>query len=249
MAIAQLVLKHGPISVEQLVERIGVSMMTIYRDLAALEEAGLLHRERGRVSALATGLHEASASFRVEQQSEMKQSIAQHLVKSISSRSSLLVDDSTSGVFVVRELRDKTPLTVISNSLLVANEAAQIPGLNLFLLGGSYQEWASATIGSTTVAQLATLDVDYCIISASGLANGRCFHPYEDVVAVKRAMLAAADKRFLVLDHSKMTRRALHAFAALDEFDLVVVDHQTTSEAVARLREWGAKVEVAPPPQ
>lgn len=246
-AIAELVMQEGPVTIDTLVNRFNVSIMTIYRDLATLEEAGLVQRDRGRVSAVASGLHEASAVFRLEQASDMKALIAESAAAHIPSRSSLLVDDSTSSVFVVRALRNKTPITLLSNSLLVANEASSISGMSLFLLGGTYQNWASATIGPTTVNQIATLEADFCILSASGIANGHVYHPYEDVVEVKRAMLLAASHKILLLDHSKMTRRALHSFAALDEFDLVIVDPETTPDHINQLKDWGANVEVAKP--
>lgn len=244
-AIAEWVLENGSVAVEDLVERTGVSLMTIYRDIATLEEAGLVQRQRGRVTALASGLHEASAVFRLEQQQATKQAMAEVVARHITARSSVLIDDSTSGVFVIRALSGRTPVTVVTNSLLAAQETAADPDLNLFVLGGSHQGWANAMLGPTTLANLADIDGDFCVISASGLAHGRCYHPYEDVVAVKRAMLDSARHKFLMLDHTKMTRRALHAFASLDEFDLVVVDHRTSAEAIAQLREWGAKVEVA----
>lgn len=244
-AIAELVLRHGSVSIDDLVEHTGVSVMTIYRDVATLEEAGLLQRHRGRVTAVASGLHEASAAFRAEQQRETKQAMADLIAARIPAGSSLVVDDSTSGVFVIRALGQKTPITVVTNSLLAAAETTAHPDLHLFLLGGSYQGWANALLGPTTLANLAELDADFCVISASGIAQGRCYHPYQDVVAVKRAMLDVARTKILLLDHTKMSRRALHAFARLDEFDLVVVDQDTDPAMVTQLQEWGATVEVA----
>ena len=244
--IAELVMQHGSVSVEELVERTGVSLMTVYRDIAALEEAGLLQRHRGKVTALATGLHEASATFRMDQQQETKAAMAEFLVNHITPKSSILIDDSTSGVHVIRALHGHGPLTVVTNSLLAAQETTTNPELRLFVLGGSFQGWANAMLGPTTLANLGDIDADFCVISASGLGNGRCFHPYEDVVAVKRAMLDAARAKFLLLDHTKMARKALHAFASLDEFDMVIVDDQTPSASIERLRDWGAKVEIAP---
>ena len=60
-AIAEAVVRAGSVSVEDLVESTGVSAMTIYRDLAILESSGVLQRHRGRVVAVANGLHEADA--------------------------------------------------------------------------------------------------------------------------------------------------------------------------------------------
>lgn len=246
-AIAELVLRHGSVSIEELVEHTGVSVMTIYRDVAALEEAGLLQRHRGRVTAVASGLHEASAAFRAEQQQETKQAMAALVADRIPAGSSLLVDDSTSGVHVIRALQTKVPITVVTNSLLAAAEATGHSDISLHLLGGHFQGWANALLGPTTLANLAGLDADFCVISASGIAQGRCYHPYEDVVAVKRAMLDAARTKILLLDHTKLARHALHAFARLDEFDLVVVDHETDPAALEQLREWGATIAVAAP--
>ena len=72
LAIAEAVVRAGSVSVEDLVEATGVSAMTIYRDLASLEASGVLQRHRGRVVAVANGLHEADATFRLEQSSTDK---------------------------------------------------------------------------------------------------------------------------------------------------------------------------------
>lgn len=247
LAIAELVIKHGSVSMEDIVKHTGVSAMTAYRDVRALEEAGLLQRHRGQVSAVAGGLQEASASFRIEQEPESKEAMARAVAEFIPSGSSVVLDDSTSGIYVVRELAKSAPITVITNSLLVAREAAQTQDLHLFLTGGSYEGWADAVLGPTAISTLTSLDLDFCVLSASGISDGRCFHPYEAVVAVKQAMLRSARTKMLLLDHTKLQRRALHAFADLREFDHVIVDPGIDPGDLRQLDEWGARVTVAPP--
>lgn len=244
-AIAEFVIRRGSVSIEEIVEHTGVSMMTVYRDVHTLEEAGLLQRHRGRVSAVAGGLQEASAAFRVEQEPAGKEAIARAVAALIPVGSSVVLDDSTSGVYVVRELARSAPITVVTNSLLIARETAQAPDLHLFLTGGSYQAWADALLGPTALATLSGIDADFCVLSASGISQGRCYHPYEDVVAVKQAMLRSARTKLLVLDHTKLQRKALHAFARLDEFDHVIVDAAVSPQQLDQLREWGARVTVA----
>ena len=245
-AIADFVMKRGSVSIDDLAEHTGVSAMTIYRDVSALEEAGLVQRHRGQVTPATSSLQEASASFRVEQDPDAKSAMARLVAGMVPTGSSILLDDSTSGVYVVRELARKSPMTIITNSLLIAREVAQVPELHLFVTGGSYQGWADALLGPTAIVTIQGLDPDFCVLSASGIAQGRCFHPYEDVVAVKRAMLDQARTRVLLLDHTKLARKALHAFARLDEFDHVVVDAATPKSDLDQLREWGARVTVAP---
>ncbi|HSO70308.1 MAG TPA: DeoR/GlpR family DNA-binding transcription regulator [Arachnia sp.] len=245
--IAELVIKHGSVTIDDIVKHTGVSTMTAYRDVRALEEAGLLQLHRGQVSAAASGLQEASAVFRLDQEPESKAKIARRVAELIPTGSSVALDDSTSGVYVIRELARSAPMTVITNSLLVAREAAQTQDLHLFVTGGTYEGWADALLGPTAISTLAGLDVDFCVLSASGISDGRCFHPYESVVQVKKAMMRSARTKVLALDHTKLQRKALHTFARLDEFDHVIVDPGIEPTDLQRLTEWGAQVTIASP--
>lgn len=244
-AIAELVFRQGSVSMDDLVTAVGVSLMTLYRDIAALEEAGILTRQRGRVSALASGLHEAGANFRLETNTDAKAEMAAHIAQHVAPGSSILLDDSTTGAWVLRALRDVTPLTVITNSLLVAREVSTRSEVKLLLTGGEFQPWAEAMLGPTALAMLATVRADYCILSASGLEDGVAYHPYQDVAEVKRAMMRAGRRKILMLDHSKFSRKALHAFADLGEFDTVVVDSRTTAQDLAMLATHTARVVVS----
>ncbi len=248
LAVVELVLRRGSVSVESISTQMGVSVMTAYRDISTLEEAGLLQRDRGRVTAVASGLHEASAAFRLEQQPDTKAALAKVVAERIAPGSSLMLDDSTSGIFVLRALNPGTPLTVITNSLLVARETNSMPNVKLFMTGGEYHGWADALLGPTTLKNLAGLDADYCVMSASGIENGHCFHPYENVAAVKQAMLSSARFSVLLLESGKLRRHALHAFARLDDFNLVLVDNRISVEEEERMEGWGASLEVVTEP-
>jgi DeoR/GlpR family transcriptional regulator of sugar metabolism len=243
--IAEFVVRQGEAAVEDLVRLTGVSPMTVYRDLAALEEAGLVLRHHGHVTAAATQLSEASAGFRIDQAAEAKRAIAQYAAGLVQPGASVMFDDSTSGLWVLRALIDTVPLTVVTNSLLVAREARQQPAFQLFVTGGHYHEWAEALLGRTTIESIAALHTEFAFMSASGLSNGACFHPYEEVAAVKQAMIRAAERPVLLLDHTKFQRQAVHAFAQLTDFSLVIVDAATPAATVEQLRSDGVNVEVA----
>jgi len=245
MTIAERVVKNGSASVDELVELTGVSAMTVYRDIEALEEAGVLLRHRGQVTAVATGLNEIAASIRVNQNAELKQQVARVVADRIRPGSSIMVDDSTTALWVLRML-EVVPITVVTNSMLVARELERRSGVRLFVTGGEYQAWAEAMLGQTTTDVIQGIRADYCLISASGISDLQCFHPYEDCVQVKRAMMTSAAESILLLDHTKLNRRALHTFASMTDFAQVIVDSETPDQAIADLRERHVEVVRAP---
>lgn len=244
-AIAQYVIANGGVRVEDLAGSIGVSAMTIYRDVAALEQAGVVRLDRGVVNALATSLNEADAEFRLEQDQEVKQAMGEVVASRIPQGSSVMIDDSTSALWALRALKDHHPLTVITTSLLVANEARQQPGVRLLVAGGEYEPWAHAVMGPTAAANLRSWHADFCILSASGIVGTRCQHPRENAVQVKQAMIASSAKRFLMVDHTKFARHALHTFAELSDFDAVVIDHATSRAVRSSIADQGVEVIVA----
>jgi DeoR/GlpR family transcriptional regulator of sugar metabolism len=246
LAIAEAVIKHGTISVEKLAALTGVSVMTVYRDLAQLEDRGVLQRHRGKVVAVASAMQEADAEFRLEQQAALKRDVAAVAAQMVPSGGSLMLDDSTSGIWLLRALPQTMPLTIVTNSLLVANEVVERNSIKLVLAGGTYEPWARSLMGPSVTDFVRSMHADVSVVSASGISGLACFHPYQDNVAVKRAMLDSAERRIMLLDHSKFSRRALFQFATLDEFDAVVVDSGTTGETVEGLRAQGVMVEVAP---
>ncbi|MGC3995638.1 MAG: DeoR/GlpR family DNA-binding transcription regulator [Propionicimonas sp.] len=240
--LAELVAQRGTLSVEEIVAETGVSAMTAYRDIDALEEEGLLTRQqRGVVAATASRLSEVSAALRMEQHAAEKEEIAAAAAALVRPGSSVLVDDSTSALWTLRALAG-VPLTVVTNSLLVARELSRTPTTRLLVTGGEYQPWAESLLGKTTLDMVAGVRADYCLLSASGISDDQCFHPYEDVAQVKRAMIASAEQPILLLDHTKFARRALHRFAALTDFAHVVVDSRTPAAEVEHLRAVGPSV-------
>lgn len=243
--LAELIARRGTLTVDDIVGETGVSAMTAYRDIDALAEDGLVVRQqRGVVSAAASRLSEVSATLRLEQHGTEKAEMAVAAAALVRPGSSVLVDDSTSALWVLRELAG-VPLTVVTNSLLVARELARAPGVRLLVTGGEYQPWAESLLGPTTIDMVAGVRADYCLLSASGISDDACFHPYEDVARVKRAMIASAQRPVLLLDHSKLERTALHRFAALTDFAVVVVDAGTPAAQVAHVRDLGVDVVVA----
>lgn len=244
--IVETVLRDGSARVEDLSATFGVSAVTIYRDLADLEALGMVLRQRGVVTAVGSNLQEAPARFRLGQNTAAKRAIARHAATGVSRGSAVMLDDSTTGVLVARELRELTPLTLVTNSLLVATEVRGHAGVQLMLTGGDYQAWAEALLGPIATATVASLAADVCLMSVSGISHEVAYHPYAEVAAIKKAMMKASARSVALVDHTKFRRRSLHEVAPLNAFDTVITDEDTPTEVLSRLRDAGVHVEVAP---
>ncbi|QDY41927.1 DeoR/GlpR family DNA-binding transcription regulator [Candidatus Pantoea soli] len=244
--IAEAVMAEGAIRIEDLTGRFGISLMTAHRDIDEMVARGLLHKSRGVVSATPTSLVESSDLYRATRQLEEKQAIAEVAATYIEPGQALFLDDSTTVLQLARLLAMKAPLTVITNSLTLMNELRNGRDITLMGLGGQFHHWCNAFMGRMTRDEIASLRADVFFISMSAIVDDAVFHQSAETVETKRAMFDAAQKRILMMDHTKFERRALHRFAHLTDFDVVIVNQGTPVATLRRLQEQGVNLVVAP---
>lgn len=243
--ITELVMDEGTLRIDDLVATVGASSMTVYRDLADLESQGLVHRNRGYVTAASSLLYEAASEYRLQQNEQEKQEIAAAAAELVEPGQALVLDDSTTGVHLARLLPERAPLTVVTNHRGVFAELVNQQGIHLICVGGDYLPWADAFVGGMALDALRGMRVDLAIMSVSAVTDGICFYPQQEMVQLKKAMLASARRKVLYVDRTKFRRRALHAVAPAEDFDTVIVDSRTPDEEIAVLRERGAHVQRA----
>lgn len=245
--LMELVFADGSVKIDILPERLGVSLMTIHRDIDALVTQGMVRKTRGVVTALSSAANEASSEYRLRKMSAEKRAVAEAAMAFLEPGQSIILDDSTTGVPFAERLGEFAPLTVVTNYQVVMDIIRTEPNIELIALGGRYYSWCSAYMGDLTVQALARLRVDSCFMSTSAIIDDVCYHQHQDTVAVKRAIYEAASRRILYVDHSKFTARALHALLPVSAFDVVIVDSETPKEDQRRLRMKGVELVVAPP--
>jgi DeoR/GlpR family transcriptional regulator of sugar metabolism len=245
-AITDAVLAAGSVRIDELAREFGISVMTAHRDLDELAARGLLHKSRGVATALPSSLVESSDVYRRGQQTASKRALARAAVRFLEPGQAVILDDSTTTAELAPLLPQRTPLTVITNYLPLLNSLVGEKGITLIGLCGQYHDWAGSFLGGLTTDALRGLRADVVVMSTAAVHDGICYHPARDTVDAKRAMLDAAQRRVLLVDHTKFSRRALHALAPLTEFDNVLVDPLTPAQTREELRSRGVPVTVVP---
>lgn len=244
--IAEAVMSEGTMRIEDLTDRFGISLMTVHRDLDDLESRGLLRKTRGVVSAAPTSYVESSDVYRSTRQSVEKKAIAAAAATFIEPGQAIFFDDSTTVLQMIPHISSRVPLTAITNSLTLMNALRGVSDVTLLGLGGQFHNWCNAFVGPATAAEIRRLRADQVFLSVSAITDDMVFHQSPDMVETKRAMFLCARRRFLLVDHTKFERRALHGMCRLDEFDAVIVDANMPSAEVLKLKSRGVNVVVAP---
>jgi len=245
--IRSLLLEHGSVKSSELVERFDVSLMTVHRDLEVMAADGWLRRTRGGATVERSALFELHVRARMNENTAAKQAIASAALTLVSRGDALFLDDSTTALALAERLGSVGPMTVITNFRKIAERAIAEPELDLIALGGRYFAPNDSYSGEMTVLGIESLGADFAFVSSSAVHDGACFHQLPQSISVKRAMLAAAGRKVLLIDRSKFASRALHKFVALSVFDTVIVDDGISERDQSMLNDVGVEVIVARP--
>jgi len=223
-AISDFVLEQGEARIDTLVDHFGVSRMTIHRMIDELARQGVLRKLHGAVSAQPSAVYESLFTFRLGQAPDAKKRLANAAIELIEAGQSLIIDDSTTAHEIGPLLGAKTPISVVTNSLGLNTLLAPNEDISLLCTGGDFHPTYNAFIGHVCERTLDALRVNTFICSTSAVSDGIALIQDAALTRIKQAMFRAAETRILLVHSDKFEKRALHAFAALTEFDHVITD-------------------------
>lgn len=222
--IVRHVVAQGVATVAELTKLTGASVMTVHRDLDELARRGIVRKFHGGVSAQPSTVFESSSDFRLRTNTHVKELIADAALPFLEPGMSVMFDDSTTALFLARKLFEVGPLTVVTNYLPVIDLLKQTPDTHLIAIGGDYSPTHDSFLGISTQEAIEALTVDLVFLSTSAMTAQFTFHQEQEIVQVKRRMLAAGTRSVLLMDASKLARTGLHRLAPLSAFDHLVVD-------------------------
>ena len=150
-----------------------------------------------------------SSDLRKNQCVAEKQKIAGLVEGLVREGEAVMLDVSSTAVYIARELKKKEKLTVITNSVEIIVELYDMPKWTVISTGGTVREKSFALWGPHTDEVLSSYHVDKAIISCKGLDLGNGITDYvEQDASSKRMMLRAAKERILVADYTKFDTTA-----------------------------------------
>lgn len=244
-AIATVIGNRGRVSVAELADQYGVTTETVRRDLAVLDRLGLIRRVHGgavvsgALTTIELGTVERDSTRAAEK--DRIAGLAQQFLPG--SGGSVLFDAGTTTARVAAALPTDLDLVAVTNSLPIATRLTGFAGVRVHLLGGRVRGVTQAAVGAETLRLLGELRVDLAFVGTNALTVRHGLStPDPEEAAVKRAMIAAADRVVVVADSGKLGREDFVRFGGIDDIDVLVTDSDIPATAHAEL--VGAGIEV-----
>jgi len=240
--------RRGGVRVNELTRKLGVSDMTVRRDLDALARQGVLEKVHGgAVPVRALHLVEPGVGERETTRAEHKDAIAAAATEFFPrGGATVLLDAGTTTARIAAQLPTDRELVVVTNSVPIAARLAAMPSVSLQLLGGRVRGLTQAAVGELTLRVLDTLRVDIAFIGTNAISVRHGLStPDGDEAAVKRAMVLAANYVVVAADSSKIGREDFVSFAPISRVDTLITDCEISAGDREQLTENGVEVVVA----
>ncbi|WP_375484168.1 DeoR/GlpR family DNA-binding transcription regulator [uncultured Jatrophihabitans sp.] len=244
-AIVDLVRTSGAVSLRELAEAVDTSEVTVRRDIRALEEQGVLDRRRGGAVWPGGLSHEQSYQHKRTVASVEKQAIGRLAATLVSEGDAIVVGAGSTTREFARRLARIADLTVVTNSLLVAQVLSDAKA-EVVLTGGSLRKSTFALIGSAAEKSLAGVRVQRAFLSGNGLTAERGLStPNMHAAGVDQAIVHCAQEVVVLTDHTKLGQDTMFETVPIGRIQHLVTDSAADPAALDRMRSEGVEVHVA----
>ncbi|WP_342608043.1 DeoR/GlpR family DNA-binding transcription regulator [Vibrio tritonius] len=239
-AIATLVNEMGEVSVESLASQFETSEVTIRKDLASLEENGLLLRRYGGAIALPKEVVSEELSPKV---SVRKVSIAKAASKLIRDHNRIVIDSGRTTGALIEQLNEKRGLVVMTNSLQVANALSELENEpTLLMTGGTWDIRSESFQGNVAESVLRSYDFDQLFIGCDGVDLERGTTTFNELIGLSKVMAEVSREVIVMVESDKFGRKIPNLELPWNIVDVLVTDEGLPDEFVKKIESHQVRV-------
>jgi DeoR/GlpR family transcriptional regulator of sugar metabolism len=243
--VLDLLEQDGRLTVGDLVERFGVSSVTVRTDLDALASTGALVRSHGGAVRRLDPVQDYPISFKDTIHHAEKVRIGRVAAQLIRPGQTAILDSGTTALQVARHLKLQglKAVTVVTNALNIANELADAPDLSLIMIGGVLRQLSNSFVGPQAERMLAQFHADHCFLGVDGL-DPEYGPTTPDLLEAQlnSLMIQVASEVTIVADSSKLGKRSLSAIGSISSIHRLITDDRVPAEMVEAFRAKGLEV-------
>lgn len=236
--ILEIINENGAVKVETLADLLGVSRMTVRRDLAKCEKSGMIQRCYGGAVLKSSIEKEADYFDKRQSHQDEKKKIAACAFGLIREKDAVFLDAGTTTYEIARLIQEKKlRLTVITNDLEIALLLTK-SDVNLIILGGTVQKSTKSITDQIAEQNMKNLRMDLAFFGARSIdASFNVMTPTIEKAYLKRTAAQNSNKKYLVVDSSKFYKQALVRVDGLGDYTGVITDKVFSQEEMKQIRE------------
>jgi DeoR/GlpR family transcriptional regulator of sugar metabolism len=241
--ILKLVTTHGRVSVADLSQQFNVSEVTIRADLQFLADRGSLVRTYGGAITSNFGLYELSLLQRRQQHILEKHRIGEAGAALVADGEAVFLDSSSTALVVAQHIKQRRDLTIITNSLVIAQEMLGLSNVTVVMPGGTLHHDTVSLVDADSLTTLEKYHIQKGFFGAYGLnLTAGLTDVSAPEVEVKRPLVGMCYQVIIVLDATKWGRIGMASFAGLEDVDTIVTDVDAPHNLVLQVETLGVEV-------
>ena len=230
------------VRIEELCDQLRVSAATIRRDLDVLEKLGEVRRVHGGAVSVDSRLEEPLFDDKTSLAAREKHRIAQTALRYIQPNDTIYLDGGSTVLELARLLKERTNLTVVTNSLRAAIELAS-RGPRLILVGGDLRRLSQTVVGPLTRLMLNQIHIDRAFMGTMGLTLEEGLTTTDPSEAyTKELVMQQAREVFLLVDSSKIGKVSFTRAGQVEGVRVLITDKLADRKFLRGLRKRGIEV-------
>lgn len=243
--IVKFVNDRGRVSVAEFAEKFAVSVVTVRADLQALAARNLIVRTHGGAVSSARGSRELSLAIRTQQEASEKERIGLAGAALISDDNAVIIDSSSTALAIARHLRHHRDLTILTNSIAIAHEMLDAPGVTVAMPGGTVRRDMGSLTGGNGLEMFEKFNIQRGFFGAYGFSLPEGLTDVSLAESeIKRKLVAMCREVIAVIDSTKWGRFGVGSFAAPALIRRVITDVHAPPDLVELVRALGIQVDL-----
>ncbi len=241
--ILEILKEEGRVIVSELSRKYEVTEETIRRDLEKLEQDGVAERTYGGAVVKANDKEELPFLVRKRANVEAKKAIAMKICNLIHDGDRIMLDASTTALFVAKQLRPKKNITIITNSIEILLELSDEKEWKILSTGGSLRPGALSLVGYQAERMVDDFHVDKAIVSCKGVDLEHGFSDSNEADAgIKKRMLNSADVKIMAVDNAKFGHRSFTKITGINGIDMIATDCPLNEQWQRKFEEYHVEI-------
>lgn len=241
-AMEQYVIDHGSVSLENIAQEFNISTNTVRRDILELLSRNNIKKVYGGV-AVNTPLSPLPYITRTNDHMKSKDAIGRLAATFVEDQDTIYLDSGSTTPNIVKYLKDRKNITVITNNLMVMAECALYQNITLITLGGVYDSQMASFMGSIPLEALSRFSIRTVFLSATGVSicAGLTNSTYMEA-EMKRAISKAGERCILVANEEKFGRAAAVKFYSFNDLYAIVTDRPPAQTYLETIEKFGIQL-------